>query len=98
MDNGTAIIIREKLSDVAQSGLWHVNNLIEVARKRGLTAQRDNDILEAAFAKLGQVIEYDAFNYNCEHFATECFYGEAFSLQAEWFPYNFFIRNFFNIF
>lgn len=83
LQSGRGVVRKEKLSDVAQDGLFRVNNLVETARERGLTTRRVNDILKAAFKMLDEEIVYDILNYNCEHFATECVYGEAFSVQAD---------------
>ncbi|XP_060552581.1 phospholipase A and acyltransferase 3-like [Ruditapes philippinarum] len=46
------------------------------------------DIVMRARMKVGSH-RYNLLSYNCEHFATECRYGEARSLQVEWLLYRF---------
>ncbi len=85
MANGKGVVTREKLSEVAvaQDALCLVNNLVKAVRELGLTARRDNAILKAAFEKLDEEIKYDVLHYNCSHFATECFYVEGLSVEAD---------------
>jgi hypothetical protein len=61
-----------------------VNNLDEAAEERGLVALKPDVIVARAreFLRQDNYLVYDLVYKNCEHFATECRYGEAFSLQV----------------
>ncbi|XP_046462354.1 phospholipase A and acyltransferase 1-like [Daphnia pulex] len=61
-----------------------VNNLEEAAEERGLRPFRPDVIVERAreFLREDRLIFYHVLTQNCEHFATKCRYGEAFSLQV----------------
>jgi transposase InsO family protein len=61
-----------------------VNNLEEAAEERGLRPFRPDVIVERAreFLREDRFMFYYVLNQNCEHFATKCRYGQAFSLQV----------------
>ncbi len=61
-----------------------VNNLEEAADERGLRPFRPDVIVERAreFLREDRLMFYHVLTQNCEHFATKCRYGEAFSLQV----------------
>jgi hypothetical protein len=61
-----------------------VNNLDEAAEERGLRPLKPDFIVERAqhFLRENRLIFYNVVIKNCEHFATKCRYGQAFSLQV----------------
>jgi hypothetical protein len=65
-------------------GRCRVNNLDEAAEERGLRPFRPDVIVERAwgFLREDRLIVYNLITDNCEHFATKCRYGQAFSLQV----------------
>jgi hypothetical protein len=83
LGHGKGLVLREKLDLVAENGMCRVNNLIEAALRRELKPKERNKILKTAFDKLDNEMAYDILNYNCQHFATQCFYGVAFSEHIE---------------
>jgi Lecithin retinol acyltransferase len=62
-----------------------VNNLEEAARERGLLPPFPPDVTVERARQLlrgGRFSIYNVLTDNCEHFATNCRYGEPFSLQV----------------
>jgi len=80
--NGKAQIFRQQLKAVAKDSICRVNNLEIAAQRRQLTSKNVNDILDTAYDMLGEISDYHLFNDNCEHFATYCRFGTAFSEQG----------------
>jgi hypothetical protein len=63
----------DKLEDVVKDSECRVNNLVEVAQRRGKTAHTDPDIIRKnAFINLKNKFKYHLTESNCEHFATHC--------------------------
>lgn len=88
--HGRGEIKKETILDVAKGGEFRPNNLESFAEERNLKRRRTKALVaEQALAKFdqfqesGQATEYDVMKNNCEHFATECAYGTAFSVQAD---------------
>jgi hypothetical protein len=81
--DGMAIVLQELLKNVVKNSLCRVNNLEKEAERRGLIPRSVEEILKTARDNLRKRFEYDPFKFNCEHFATGCYFGEQFSLQAE---------------
>jgi hypothetical protein len=64
--------------------LFRINNLEKNAAELGYTRSETDVILSRARHLMKQdVHHYDVLKDNCEHFATFCVYGEAFSTQAD---------------
>ena len=83
-NDGKVLVVR--LVVVARGGTCRVNNLEEFARRRGLSPRKSKKaIVKYAQAQVSEtkLIQYHVVGYNCEHFATECFYGTPFSEQQE---------------
>ena len=87
---GGVEIKKETILDVAKGGEFRPNNLESFAEERNLKGRRTKALVaERALAKFDQFREskqttkYDVMENNCEHFATECAYGTAFSVQAD---------------
>ena len=80
-------IRRDKLDKIAMDGECRVNNLESAAESRSLTPKRKHEVMADAYSYLNQfrkgTVQYSVADYNCEHFATLCLFGEAFSEQAE---------------
>ncbi|CAM4641118.1 unnamed protein product [Leuciscus chuanchicus] len=74
-----ATVKREKLEDVVGNNKYRINNLLDNQYK----SRPIQDILKDAQSHLGEMIRYNPFTLNCEHFVTELRYGEPESLQAE---------------
>jgi hypothetical protein len=81
--DGMAIVLQELLKDVVKDSTCRVNNLEKEAERRRLIPRSVEEILETALHNLRKRFEYDPFKFNCEHFATGCYFGQQFSLQAE---------------
>jgi hypothetical protein len=65
--------------------LLRINNLEKNAAELGYTRSETDVILSRATQLMKQgVHRYDVLKHNCEHFATFCIYGEAFSTQADY--------------
>ena len=88
--HGRVEIKKETILDVAKGGEFRPNNLESFAKERNLKGRRKKALVaERALAKFDQfreskqITKYDIMKSNCEHFATECAYGTAFSVQAD---------------
>jgi kelch-like protein 24/35 len=84
--DGRATVKQHKLVDVAKECECRVNNMELAAEKRKLSAKPFHTIQENARnyfnIKNSKNNEYNVMEYNCEHFATYCRYGEGFSEQS----------------
>ena len=80
-------IRKDKLDKIAMDGECRVNNLVSAPKSRPLTPKRKHEVVADAYSYLNQfkkgTVQYSVANYNCEHFATLCLFGEPFSEQAE---------------
>jgi hypothetical protein len=64
--------------------LFRINNLEKNAAELGYTRSETDVILSRARQLMKEDFHrYDVLKDNCEHFATFCVYGEAFSTQAD---------------
>jgi hypothetical protein len=65
--------------------LLRINNLEKNAAELGYARSETDVILSRATQLMKQgVHRYDVLKDNCEHFATFCVYGKAFSTQADY--------------
>ncbi|XP_072345412.1 phospholipase A and acyltransferase 3-like isoform X1 [Scyliorhinus torazame] len=74
-----AVVKKERLSAVAGSSKYHVNNTADQIRNRLPVRQ----ILQNAEAQVGNRQKYNVTAANCEHFVKWLCYGKAESRQAE---------------
>lgn len=74
----------DKLEDVVKDSECRVNNLVEVAQRKGKTAHTDPDIIRKnAFINLNDKFKYHLTKSNCEHFATHCRFGSGKFIAGE---------------
>lgn len=80
----TCTIVKKTLEKLNSDDFgMQVNNLSYYADKLKLTAYSPAEyIVERAMSCYNDTLSYDLFKNNCEHFATWCRYGEAFSVQT----------------
>ncbi|XP_072345409.1 phospholipase A and acyltransferase 3-like isoform X2 [Scyliorhinus torazame] len=74
-----AVVKKERLSAVAGSSKYRVNNTADQIRNRFPVRQ----ILQNAEAQVGNRQKYNVTGANCEHFVKRLCYGKAESRQAE---------------
>lgn len=72
------VLKRELLQDVAGGCRYRVNNDLD----REYKPQPVSVILSAAKEKIGEEMEYNVLNKNCEHFVTRLRYGKPRSPQV----------------
>ena len=84
-NNGPATIEFDQLDEIAAGQRCRVNNLEKVAASYKLKRKSDLEIIKAARAALhsSESVSYELIKYNCEHFVTECVYGQSFSVPAD---------------
>jgi hypothetical protein len=77
-------IVEETIRNLCDEHGYRVNNLEEAAEERGLRPFSPDVIVERArgFLMEDRLRFYSLLTDNCEHFATECRYGQAFSVQV----------------
>jgi hypothetical protein len=76
------LISKQSVEDVAGSSLCRVNNLTELARRKGLQANPPDVTVQKAEDQVGNKIDYNVINNNCECFAVYCRYNASFSDQV----------------
>jgi hypothetical protein len=81
--SGMGEVREDQFDSVLENSLVRINYLDKFATKRGLELKLARDIVHAAHMLVGSKRPYGITEYNCEHFVTECTYGQAFSIQAE---------------
>ncbi len=80
-------ISKDKVETIAKNGVCRVNNREIAAQRRNLELKPKHLILGSAYNSLDQFkkgsFKYSVTDFNCEHFATLCAFGQAFSEQAD---------------
>jgi hypothetical protein len=80
-------ISKDKVETIAKNGVCRVNNREITAQRRNLELKPKHQILAFAYKSLNQFknkcFKYSVTDFNCEHFATLCAFGQAFSEQAD---------------
>ncbi|KAM8732994.1 phospholipase A and acyltransferase 3-like [Acanthopagrus schlegelii] len=74
----TAVVKKEKLSEVVGTNDWRVNNDLD----EKYNPHQTEIIVEEALQLVGTEQPYDIKRWNCEHFAKKLRYGEAESSQV----------------
>lgn len=69
------------LKDVVKEDKWKKNNTQHTTYE--LKPRPKMEIVKQALSMVGKDVKYNIANWNCEHFATMCRYGEALSLQVQ---------------
>ncbi|XP_067454494.1 phospholipase A and acyltransferase 4-like [Thunnus thynnus] len=69
---------KEKLKDVVNKDDWKISNIHD----NKWDPRPKQEIVKEALSMVGKDMEYSITELNCEHFATECRYGKALSVQV----------------
>uniref|UniRef100_A0A8B9JYY2 Phospholipase A and acyltransferase 4 n=1 Tax=Astyanax mexicanus TaxID=7994 RepID=A0A8B9JYY2_ASTMX len=74
----SALVKKERLSDVVGNDVYRVNNLLDDEYEPRDT----NLLLKKAHSLVGQTLPFSVFSRNCEHFVTDLRYGKSTSSQV----------------
>lgn len=77
-NKGKGKVEKDKLDDVVGKDRWRVNNRLDRER----SPRPAEEIVDEALSMVGDDVEYDVIEWNCEHFATKRRYGRSNSAQV----------------